>query len=171
MTMRTLKLLIPIIALFFGACQNNQPIEKTETLAELEKAVFSTPTLDTALGKKLLRAYRKDMESGLKPEILFKAGEVAYNMPDREDEAMEYFQRLSIKFPKHEKAPHAVFYKGLIYENRWSDREMGAKAWEEFLVKYPTHELAHDAAELLTLARDTVDDLDKVKMWLEQEQQ
>ncbi|MCC5917215.1 MAG: tetratricopeptide repeat protein [Cryomorphaceae bacterium] len=168
--MKGFRRMAPALALLLFACQQST-VEEDKNLKALEKEAFSSQNLDVDLGKELLSAYRSEMQKGLDAEILFKAGEVAYNLPDREDEAMEYFQRLSIKFPKHEKAPHAVFYKGLIYENRWNDKEMAAKTWEEFLVRYPSHELANDAADLLTLARDTADDLEKVNQWLKEIEQ
>lgn len=158
--------IVVLIGLAF-AC-NNQETRKEDNkpnLDELESKAFSSSDLDIELGKELLRAYRYELNQQLDPEMLFKAGEVAYNLPDHEDVAMEYFQRLVIKYPRHERAPYAVFYRGLIYDNRWNDKEKSAEVWEDFLVQYPSHELANDAADLLTLARDTTDDLEKVLRW------
>jgi tetratricopeptide (TPR) repeat protein len=163
------------LAIVFASCSggSSKPSpeqEAKEELARLEKEAFSNPVLDLELGAELLKAYKNVLEFELTPELLFKAGEVAYNMPDREDVAMEYFKRLSVKFATDPKAPHSLFYQGLIYENRWNDKEMAAETWERFLVRYPGHELAKDAADLLTLARDTTDDLLKVQQWLRESQ-
>lgn len=172
MSIQMLRLFVVFIissALLY-ACGNAESSKKDDKpdLDELEAKAFSSKELDVELGIELLRAYRYELSKKLDPEMLFKAGEVAYNLPDNEDVAMEYFQRLAIKFPQHERAPYAVFYRGLIYDNRWNDKEKSAEVWEEFLVRYPSHELANDAADLLTLARDTVDDLEKVLKWKDQ---
>lgn len=173
-TMRHMSRLIFFIVptmLFIVACGESKPTKENnnEELKQLEEQAFSTEELDVELGLQLLRAYRAALKEQLDPEMLFKAGEVAYNLPGNEDAAMEFFTRLTIKYPKHERAPYAVFYRGLIYENRWNDKERSADIWEEFLVRYPSHELANNAAELLTMARDTVDDLEKVLKWKDQE--
>lgn len=157
-----------IISLLLSACNNQQstPEDSRQNLDELEAKAFSSSTeLDVELGEELLRAYRYELKNNIDPEMLFKAGEVAYNLPGHEDEAMEFLQRLSLKFPKHERTPYALFYRGLIYDNRWNDKDKSAEVWEEFLVKYPSHKLANDAAQLLTLSRDTADDLQKVLRW------
>lgn len=160
------RLITPFCLLFIACSSPDPAMEANKELQELEKEAFSTPLLDVELGEKLLKAYKKNLELKLDAQTLFKAGEVAYNMPDKEDLAMEYFQRLFIKFSNDPKAPHALFYQGLIYENRWNDKEQAANIWERFLVRYPGHELANDAADLLTLARDTSDDLKLVEKWL-----
>lgn len=169
--LRRLRLILVPAVLFVVACGESTTANESSNkeLKKLEEQAFSTEELDEELGLQLLRAYRAALKEQLDPEMLFKAGEVAYNLPGNEDAAMEFFTRLTIKYPKHERAPYAVFYRGLIYENRWNDKERSADIWEEFLVRYPSHELANNAAELLTMARDTVDDLEKVLKWKDQQ--
>lgn len=52
-----------------------------------------------------------------------------------------FFQKVASDYPKHEKAPIALFYQGYVLENSFSNYEQAKMAYELFLLNYPDHEL------------------------------
>ncbi len=82
------------------------------------------------------------------PTHLFNAGEVAKSLKSF-NKSFALFDWLIDKYPTHAKAPTALFLKGFILENELNN-DNGAKVfYEEFLKKYPSHDLADDVEFLI----------------------
>jgi len=59
--------------------------------------------------------------------------------------AVEYYQKVFVKYPKFEFAPSALFMSGFIQANNLSNFNEATVTYKKFLEVYPTHELADDA--------------------------
>jgi TolA-binding protein len=79
-------------------------------------------------------------------------------MEGKYKEAIEVYIKISKKFSHSPKCPQAQFMIGFIYANELKDLEKAKLAYEEFLKKYPEHEMAKDARwELEHLGQDIND--------------
>ncbi|MEK6553013.1 MAG: tetratricopeptide repeat protein, partial [Bacteroidota bacterium] len=68
--------------------------------------------------------------------------------------AVEYYQRLYQQFPKDERAPKALFMSGFILANELRNIDAARLTYQQFLDKFPKHELT-------TPARTELDNLGK----------
>ena len=92
----------------------------------------------------------------------FKTGYDLYNT-NKFKEAIENFDSVIKYYPDGSFAPKAMFMVGYIYSNHMNDLENARKYYQDFLNKYPDHELAKSAEyELATLGKD-INDLDIFK--------
>ena len=60
------------------------------------------------------------------------------------NEAVGVYSRISKEFPAYEKAPHSLFLEGFSYENDLADTAKARVRYQDFIEKYPKHELADD---------------------------
>ena len=82
------------------------------------------------------------------PLNLFNAAEVAKSIKSY-NKSFALFDWLMEKYPNDPKAPTGLFLKGFILENELNN-DNGAKVYyEEFIEKYPSHDLADDVEFLL----------------------
>jgi outer membrane protein assembly factor BamD (BamD/ComL family) len=85
-------------------------------------------------------------ESALAPDHLFSAGNLAMNFL-QPGQAIALFDRILKNYPGYERIPQCLFLKGFIYENNLGQLGLAKTIYEEFLDKYPDHELADDVQE------------------------
>lgn len=78
------------------------------------------------------------------PEFLFKAGQRC-NVSGDHAKAIDLFQQVMDKYPKHKIAEEALFLQGYVYENSLNDFENAKKKYTEFIDRYPQSELKEDA--------------------------
>lgn len=94
-----------------------------------------------------VRAYEKYAETKADdpktPEYLFKAAEIQRSLKNYK-KAISNYETIQANFPDYDKTPHSVFLLGFIYENDLKDNEKAKAMYEQFLEKYPEHELADD---------------------------
>lgn len=86
------------------------------------------------------------------PESIFAVAAMyhMYQVPNvSKDEslkkAVEYYQKLYQQFPKDERAPKSLFMSGFILANELGNINAARLAYQQFLDKYPKHELAAPA--------------------------
>ncbi len=77
------------------------------------------------------------------PEYLFKAAEIQRSLKNYK-KAIEDYETIQTNYPDYEKTPHSTFLLGFIYENDLKDTDKAKAMYEQFLEKYPEHELADD---------------------------
>ena len=99
---------------------------------------------------------------------LFIGAEVARSLGRYED-AISMFSEVETNYPKHENAARALFLKGFTYEENLRNKDFAKKYYQEFLNKYPKHELAKEVKQLLTVVDLTPEEL--VKRFQEQNKQ
>lgn len=87
------------------------------------------------------------------PDYLYSAGEIARSIRTL-PKAMSIYDWLLDEYPDYEKTPTVYFLKGFMLENNTEDIEGAREIYNDFLVKYPNHEMADDV-------RFLVENLDK----------
>jgi len=112
----------------YGSDKNNLEFDKT-------KAQRLVDTYNVFTGK-----FPKDAESA---NYLFKTAEVLRSLR-KFNEAVGVYSRIGKDFPDFEKAPHSLFLEGFSYENDLNDLKKAEVRYQDFIEKYPKHELADD---------------------------
>lgn len=111
---------------YFTQCDSllkiNQADQAIETLSLIEKH----HPADTA---RIIRSW--DMTADIYASHL-----------NRYDKTIEYLDRIITVYPQTPEAPKSLFKIAFTYENMIKDIEKARKYYEEFLSKYPEHELA-----------------------------
>jgi len=82
------------------------------------------------------------------PEYLYRAGEIARSIRTL-PKAMSIYDWILNTYPDYEKTPTVYFLKGFMMENNVQDEEAAKTIYQDFLVKYPNHEMADDVKFLL----------------------
>jgi len=82
------------------------------------------------------------------PDYLFKAAEVAKSIRTF-PKSLSIYDWILDKYPNYEKTPTSLFLKGFIIENNLKDDKMAKDIYNEFLSKYPKHDLADDVEFLI----------------------
>ena len=81
-------------------------------------------------------------------QYLYKALNLAMGT-NQGEKAMELADRTLNDYPKSEKIAETVFLKAFIYENLLSNLGLAQKTYNDFLSRFPDHELADDAQAAL----------------------
>ncbi len=77
------------------------------------------------------------------PLYLFKSGEI-YRSLKKYQKAIDTYETIYSKYNSFEKAPHSLFLMGFSYENDLKNNDKAKSSYEQFLSKYPNHDLAKD---------------------------
>lgn len=111
---------------------------------------------------KLIDSYvafvEKFPKSDIAPEYLFRAGRycMSYQLPTK---AIEFFDKIINNYPDYIKTPDSYFLKAFVYDSQLSNIPMARKSYEELIKKYPNHELALQAQELLKILGKNLNDI------------
>jgi outer membrane protein assembly factor BamD (BamD/ComL family) len=117
-------------------------LEKKKAAAEKSGIINREKTADLITAyKEFANKFPKDTASGT---YLFKGAQLYMNMSNGK-EAIECFDRIVKDFPEHSKVPDCIFLKAFAYETMLHDMVNAKKYYEEFVKKYPKHELADGA--------------------------
>jgi len=124
-------------------------------IAELGEGIFENPD-DMGLNRNASMNYidacqayaLSNPEDKQSPEYLYKAAEVAKSIRSS-SKSLSLYDWILSKYPNNERAPTALFIKGFILENELKNQVSAKSVYEEFLVKYPTHQLADDVQFLV----------------------
>jgi TolA-binding protein len=126
------------------ACQS--PKEKAiEQIKELEAgdSIFNPEQIE-----KVKTAYvdfaKRYPDDEMSPEFLFKAGQRC-NVSAEHEQAIELFQEVIDKYPKHHMAEEALFLQAYVYENSIQDYAKAKTTYTKFIEMYPNSELVEDA--------------------------
>lgn len=132
-----------------SACNNSTPEETIDkAVAAYQQSAKQTGMPSKGKADTLLQAYQafvdKNPDDTKTPEYLFKMGEI-YQFHQQYDKGIATYQTIIDKYPNYEKTPQAMFLMAFAYENYVKDINKAKTAYESFLQKYPTHQLAKDA--------------------------
>lgn len=142
-----------MLLLTFTACQtggsttNNSPAALLDSIQIAEDALKGDKSgnFDVAKAQTALSAYEKFIAASPKDaqtsEYLFKSAEI-YRSLRQFDKAIAAYQKIITDFPNYDKTPHSLFLMGFCYENDLGQKDQAKPLYEEFLKKYPKHELA-----------------------------
>lgn len=79
---------------------------------------------------------------------LFKAAEVAKSIRTF-PKSLTLYDWILEKYPSYVKAPTSLFLKGFIIENNVGDEKKAREIYDDFLARYPKHDLADDVEFLI----------------------
>src|SRR5437763_8827456 len=86
-------------------------------------------------------------------EVMAESGRVL-NDPQQSQAAIEQFKSTPNEYPGSHERVNALFTIGKIYQDDLNDLPQAKSTFEDFLKKYPAHELADDAKEALADIED-----------------
>lgn len=177
-TLQKLTSLIVISALFLGlsSCGNDtktsgdtqlneadiaaELIEGLqEDLAAMEKTDPKTKDFAKSLEDLYLEysvSYKKDPRV---PEYLYEAAQLNEYYLENFDEAFAHYSSLTDDFPESPQAQQAIFMKGMIMSEHYQKCDKATYYFDEFIRKYPEHELvnmAKDAIEVCGMSADEI---------------
>jgi TolA-binding protein len=135
---------IAVAILTIVACQS--PKEKalaTIKALEANDSTFSPEQIEETKAAYLEFA-NKYPDDELAPEFIFKAGQRC-NVTGEHQKAIDLFQQVIDKYPKHKIAEEALFLQAYVYENSIQDNDKAKVAYTKFIEFYPNSELAEDA--------------------------
>ncbi|MFC2117252.1 tol-pal system YbgF family protein [Bacteroidota bacterium] len=147
------RFFIILLSLFvISSC--NQKSERDiefEKVSELEEQLYGD-TLITEINHKLaaemVQAYvnfsEKFTEDSLAPEFLYKAAEISMNL-NQGNQAILYFETIKLKYQNFNKIPECLFLQAFIHEDQLNNQEKATELYNQFMVKYPNHDLFDDA--------------------------
>lgn len=119
-----------------------------ELIKKREEALGQGDTPDNEKKTDLMKAYiaygRRFKDYQLAPDYLFKGARLCSEL-NRTAESIKYFDKLYNNYPKFEDRPLALFMKAFVLENHAQNLEEAKSVYEQFLEKYPNHEMADDA--------------------------
>lgn len=114
---------------------------------DLETEVYGDTVnyrVDQNLANRLIKKYLQFADlspnSRQTPIYLYKAAEISRSVRNFQ-QAIDLWTNIYEKYPKYEKAPQALFLRGYVYENDLRDMEKAKPLYEEFVKKYPNHEM------------------------------
>ncbi|HKR03659.1 MAG TPA: tetratricopeptide repeat protein [Bacteroidia bacterium] len=140
-------LLILLIAAAFASCKSEKE-KLSDRIKQGEKEMMSdsSQTVNRKKAMEMVNLYKeyaeKFMEDTLAAEYLFRAGDIS-NGIGQYKQAIELYKKCS-EINTYSKQPVAFFLQGFIYETQLNDMQNAKRIYEEFLQKYPNHNLAND---------------------------
>jgi len=133
------------------------PIEKENLIKhinELESKITDTTELNRGLAMDLILSYAKFAnffpKDSLSPDFLYKAADISRNIGEGKI-AVNYYKRILNDYPEFDKNAITMFMLAFTYENILNDTSNARKYYKLFIKKYPNHEFADDAKNLLNL--------------------
>ena len=134
--------------LAFSACKSskNKVVEKIKVL---EKELLSTTAkIDTTKAQQLIDLYvsyaNQNAKDSVSPAYLLKAADVSMNIM-KHSQSIGLLDRIMLDYPEFSKAPDCLFLKAFIYETQTKEFDKAEKIYNDFLQKYPLHQLAPSA--------------------------
>jgi len=114
----------------------------------------------------MIQAYENFVEAypqdSLTPEYLYKSSEIAMNL-QMAGRAIEGFQKILDNYPDFDKRAFCIFLQAFIYENQMQQYDTAKQLYQEFLEKYPSHDLAEDAMVSIQNMGKSLEEL--IKSW------
>lgn len=143
--------IISLALLFFVACNSGGSSSSLqEEVKAAEEALKNNPSgqLDIPKAEKAVEVYEKYAaafpDDAQTPELLFKSAEI-YRSLQNSKKALEVYQKIFSQYGSSERAPVSLFLMAFCYENELKDKDKAKSLYEEFMQKYPSHELAKSA--------------------------
>ncbi len=132
-----------------------EPINNVDTfMTQLAEKIFENPD-DIGINKRNAQKYVDACEAHAlafdnehSPTYLYKASEMARTIRTF-PKTLSIYDWILEDYPNSEKAASALFLKGFIAENELKNIDLAKQCYQEFLDKYPSHNLADDIKFLL----------------------
>jgi len=151
--MKNYKFILFIITiLVFSSCkQQSERDIAVENILEMETRLYGDTIIteiDPTTASNMIQAYisfaENFKEDSLAPEYLYKAADISMNM-NQGSQAILYLENLKLKYPDYKNIPVCLFLQAFIYEDQLKDYKTAESLYNQFMEKYPNHELYDDA--------------------------
>lgn len=128
------------------ACNSTDPIQTAVEQYQVSAKKTGIPTQGAT--DTLMRAYQafvdKSPDNPQTPEYLYEMSKL-YQVQQKFDQQVATCQTILDKYPTFNKNAEVQFLQAFAYENYLHDTAKAKAAYDAFLQKYPTHQLAGDA--------------------------
>jgi len=143
------KILTIISVLLYVTACGPSAEEDLKLIKETESELYdASKEFNVAKADMLIRNYDQFATKHPKHEkaasFLFRAGDLSMGR-NKSDLAIGFFDRVINDYPDFEKSPDALFLKGFVLENQVKDLDQAETVYNEFLSKYPDHDMASSA--------------------------
>jgi len=91
-------------------------------------------------------------------DYIFKAGSLcmSVNFPTK---AVEFFDKIINNYPDYERHPESYFMKAFVYDSQLNNLPLARQSYEALIEKYPEHELAEQARQLIPLLGKNLEEI------------
>ncbi len=143
------KSLLPLaFIILIASCQSPEKKAQNRLIGmEKDLAKDTSKAPDKKKLYNVFNAYKNFVDSFPRndsvPEYLYRAGRLASGLTYL-IEAVNCYEKVFSKYQTSKRAPFCLFMEAFIYENQLHGTEKAKKLYEEFMKKYPNHELAKD---------------------------
>lgn len=146
-----------VLVLAVSACQETQNAQSMipELEARYDTLVSGggTPAQIDSARKSLIQAYLDHVDANPKDSMatlfLHRAAELRWVEPSESREAISLYDRLLKEYPESSRAADALFMKAYVLSNSLRALEEAKQYYEEFIEKYPNHDLYSSAVREL----------------------
>ncbi len=148
MNIKKITFLIAVV-IAISSCVNTKEKLKSE-INDKENALFAEKdhSINPNKAREVITLYRyyaeKFPDDTISADYLFKAGDVSSGINAFQN-SLEFFHIVSEKYPNSSRAGYALFLQGFINENSLGDTASARKYYEEFIQRYPNHEMKESA--------------------------
>lgn len=151
--MKNKLLIITLLVLLISSCKEKKSERDiaVDRINELENQLYGD-TVVTDINLKsagdIIQSYisfaDKFSKDSLAPEYLYRAAEISMNL-NNGNQAILYFENIKLRYPDFDKKPICLFLQAFIYEDQLGNTEKATDLFNEFMEKYPNHDLYDDA--------------------------
>lgn len=154
-----------LVSLFLFSCTSSRD-KMAGGIAKMESEIETAQIVDSNAVIELLGAYQnfslKYPDDSLAPEYLFKAAGLALDF-NHGEQAIDLYESIIHTYPDYKKAPECFFMEAFTYENTLKNIGKANDYYNEFLIRYPNHELADDARTAIKYLGKSPDEM--VREW------
>ena len=150
-----------VVLIFFGVISSCQPSKK-ETAEDLFKqadSLFTKNKMDEAFKVLAEMETRFKTDTTVMCEVWRVTADAYAQYKNDFNKTVEYYDRIVTTYPNTPQAATSLFKKAYTYENGLNDNMRAKATYEEFIKKYPDHELADDAQTMIDFLGKPADDL------------
>ena len=151
--MKRVILFFSVATLLLAACNVREGSVKNVLVDEIsnyEKVLIDSVNynLNTDTAKVLIIKYqnfvRQYSKDSLAPIFLLKAADLCISTKDYST-AVVLYENVYTNYTNYDKTPQALFLQAMTYSDFLKNESLGRIKYQEFINKYPNHELADDA--------------------------
>lgn len=171
-------LLIPATFLILFACSEKNTEDTKSELSIRDKSVQKIDSIENVIRQKIDSAKNPGLQLALgvikeyeifaykypddkkTPVYMFKSAQIFDGMLNDKQKAAEIYQRIYDKYEEYENRPMMLFYRGNSLHDM-GDTTAAINVLQTFIAKYPKHEFADDAKNLIQFIRMDEEDLEK----------
>ncbi len=152
--MKTISIAVILITALFAGCGK----ESEQSLWNKVEASRATNNADSTI--MVCQTLLKEYPAGtLAPGALYMIAETYYRGKHDPRTATGYYRLFIEKHPDLAQTPVAMFLLGFIYNNDIRNMDSARVGYQQFLAKYPTHDLAASAKFELDNLGKSADDI------------